>query len=174
MDAGHEVCSLIASEEKMSAYIGKAYQYYRLFPMMLLDQSKHKMLSSQHSDIHPWWSSEGSYLLIDHVTTRDTYLVHPDGTLQAISIGQAYADQTGEELRQEIAAGHLIATNQSINKKGNDMSGRKIKTRNDDTRPPQEPKYGQLWYDPVLCKVRAWNGKEWAEKKPGDVAKERG
>lgn len=54
------------------------------------------------------------------------------------------------------------------------MKGRKLTKGRDDTRPPQNPVVGQRWYDQMLGRVRKWDGKNWVDTKPGDLAKERG
>ncbi len=48
------------------------------------------------------------------------------------------------------------------------MSGRKIK--NDNTRPPQNPEEGRVWFDQALGRLRRWNGKEWVHHNPGELA----
>lgn len=49
------------------------------------------------------------------------------------------------------------------------MAGRKVK--NDNTRPPQNPEKGRLWFDQMLGRTRVWNGKEWVDHVPGALAK---
>lgn len=53
------------------------------------------------------------------------------------------------------------------------MTGRKLTRKRDTTRPPQNPEVGKLWYDEMLGRTRRWNGKEWEDTKPGDIARER-
>jgi hypothetical protein len=53
------------------------------------------------------------------------------------------------------------------------MSGRKLKKKND-TSPPANPRFGQLWYDTTTKTIRKWDGQHWAsEVRPGETAKTR-